>query len=976
MTNNMESIHQFKQNWLKKHPNEMGVFVHNVYHLISEDMDGNITDEKFGVNCMTDEGFAQYFRGRKTGLPRIFIGTGTSIPASSSKVMENPISNDSAVINNNYWTMELISQEYDSVTGITTTTFNAKTGYFDYTVFAEDKNITEIGMGDNVNDLIFHARVYDASGDPSTIVKHVNERLYISVYLTTGMKVKKMVEDAWVNGVYKLISPNMISWPYAGWGSSSNQVRCVMTPNHNRFYYDTAIGSMADGDGVVSNNIYTRDIQNFGIYLMEDQRRYVDNITVIDDSNGYAGKYVLTFKPRLSTALELTGDISTGFDTDSFSNAFGWPEQVSRLVSSVGEFPVIDADIQSSKMYNFTTHAWDISDTFTNPTTAQYDAYWLVHSIQYCYNNNDVLTTFRVFLNPYPSIPITKIENHGVAIYATDEYWDPSTLTLIDDPDNVSNALGTKKFYCVIGNGLPDCSTSDDKRMDHGWASGGSQGRYTIYVERDMSVHAITPTSQFVDVTYGEMTSSDAGNVLLTGKMVSNDSLGYIASAGMLMYPESVDPNATGGTGASASLPYRYVLYGHDGTTPSTTGLIWNTTAGNKIIVASNIKAGVRVYDVTSTASSAPTSAAYLFPTPFSNNPAISTSDNGWFVASYISGANNTAKTYVLSAGVSGIADAMYEVSDYDTAFCVDLTDYMCGHSYNASVDTFDIYNMKTKTVVSTFTLDTRYTYLGGGCGFKDYVYIRVHDNSVNTNKTYLYYISSDRLVLLDIDLQCMTFTTTVTDRCILCAPSPSAGIDAVMVIVATTQNQSSRHMIIKESMPENPIYIADVEGYTSLHATGLGWFGNIMDGGAQLKYVGNQLLLLANTSEWSSYYSRFDATRGPIVYNIGYICDNGTLTKVHARQYATSENRILNQTSCLYKTWVVRCVPQIYTGSGGSSKYYSWYKLIPFERYVPHRVTLRTRTINAYNNPVRVSNVRHFIYQASNDTSMYDPPV
>ena len=973
MSNSIESIRQFKQNWLNKHPDEKGVFAHNVYHIISEDMDGNITDEKFGVNCMTNNAFGQYYAAYGIKYPYVYIGTGTSIPTPASYTMDNPIST-TAAIGDYYWDMGLVSQDYDSTTGITTSTFRAKRVYFDYTVFAEDKNITEIGMGNSVNDLMFHARVYDASGDPATIVKHVNERLYITVYVTTGMKVKKMVEDAWLNGVYKLISPHVLSWPYGGLGQNPGQVRCSMTPNNSNFVYDVPVGDIASNSGTVSNNIYTRDIQNFGSCLMENQRSYIDNITLSDDGGGYVGKYILTFKPRLSTALELTGDVCTGFNRDDFYYIFGWPVDNSKLVSCDGVFPVIDADIQSSKMYNFTTHAWDIADTFVNPTTAQYDAFWLVHSIKYYFTDNGTLRSYRVYLNQHPDIPITKIENHGIAIYATDEYWDPSTLTLIDDPNNVSNALGTKKFYCTFANSMPACSANKaDHRAFHGYVNGSTHGEYTIYTERSMTLHSITPVSQPIDVDYGEMSSSDIPNVLLYGKMVSNDTLGYIACAGVLTYPESVDPNATGGTGASASLPYKYRLYGHDGTTISSPGLIWNTTTGDKVIVASNINVGVRVYDVTSTASSAPTSTAYTFPTAFSSCPAISTSDKGWFVASYSSGANNVGKTYVLSAGVTGVADDMYEVSGYDTAFCIDLTDYMCGHNYNAASDIFDIYDMKTKTVVSSFTLDSRYSYLNGGCGFKDYVYIRVHDNSTNTNKTCLYYISDDRLVVLDIDLVCMTFNTNADGRCVLCVDSPAAGVDAVMVIIGTTQSRDARHMIIKESTPETPIKIADISGYESSPHCG-SWFGNISDNSAQLKYVGNQLLLCVNTSEYSSYYGRYDVIRGPMVYNIGYVCDNGTMTSCYCWPFTSSANRQSYQSSCLYKNWVVRSTAQTYAGS--PRKYYSWYKLVPIERYVPHRVTLRTRTINAYNNPVRVSNIKRFTYQVSNDTSIYEPPV
>ena len=51
-----ESVLRFEQNYLKNHPEEKEL-THNIYHLVAEDRDGNIVDEGFALNALTDTGF-------------------------------------------------------------------------------------------------------------------------------------------------------------------------------------------------------------------------------------------------------------------------------------------------------------------------------------------------------------------------------------------------------------------------------------------------------------------------------------------------------------------------------------------------------------------------------------------------------------------------------------------------------------------------------------------------------------------------------------------------------------------------------------------------------------------------------------------------------------------------------------------------------------------------------------------------------
>ena len=969
MNRDISSIKTFKENWLEKHPNEKGVFCHNLYHLVSEDMDGNVTDEKYGINCMTDYGFERSFVYSNGGQPHIFIGTSTAIPTPSSQQMTSPITNTAAYGTGDTWSLTLTAEDYDSNTGITTVTFRMNSGYFDYTQFSEEKTITEIGVGNQVDQLWFHARVYDASGNPSSIIKRMNERLTISIYLSGGMKVKQLVEDAWSNGVYKLITPKALLFPSKD--NFSNSLYLFMAAYHNSYTYSTSIGQITNqSHASVSGSILTCEYTNMGSYLMEDKYRYIDDVFIGDNQYAYTTATAMITKPRLSSPMTLVSEnIYTGPRTNSFAESFAkCPYNNDHEKYFTGEFPVIDVDMKSSYMYDYTDHDWSIQDTFTNPTTSQYDSGYLVHSIidTGYFASSDSYRTFSVFLNPYPNIPITKIYNRNATFYATDEWWDTSSWVLIDNPAAVDSTLQGKKYYCSF-------TTSFTNEGIDGYGGGSRNNYRTIKIERNMAEHSLTNLDPEVIRDWGESSSAPSGYITgnRTGKMITSDDYGYIASYGMLVYPESTDPNATGGTGASPTLPYRYFLKDAGDQFPyneAAASLIWNTSRGSKIAIFSRANAshtpavndGFVVYEVSATPSVAPTSTSYLFAANFSSNPAYTTTDNGFVIASYISGSNNQNRTYILAYDVTGMADELYYVDGYERAFCIDLTDYMCGHDVNVSDhERFDIYDMKNKTVIKSFDLPSGYTY-SGGCGFDDFVYIRVLETLTSSYKTYIYYISTERLELLDFSYLEMEFTDNLERHCILSIAANGVNTDACMVILGTHDNGNYHH-VIKSSDPTHPIALAYWLSQGDAH-----WGDWLSQKKATLKYINNKQLILSMTVHNNT-------NTFTIAYDIGHILDHGRMERVPFMTYSNMFTMKLT-TSGLYKDKMITFKPQ----SQSSSSPYKYNTLLimePIERYVPHKVTIETRTINAYNNPVRVSKVKKFEYQASNDTSIFDPP-
>ena len=81
---------------MKKFPKSMEEFMnnipheklgHNLYFIQCEDKSGNITEEKFGINLITDYGFKYKFIYPKDNGTKFVMGTGSGIPSCTDTEM-------------------------------------------------------------------------------------------------------------------------------------------------------------------------------------------------------------------------------------------------------------------------------------------------------------------------------------------------------------------------------------------------------------------------------------------------------------------------------------------------------------------------------------------------------------------------------------------------------------------------------------------------------------------------------------------------------------------------------------------------------------------------------------------------------------------------------------------------------------------------------------------------------------------------
>lgn len=189
---------------------------HNLYFIQCEDRDGNITEEKFGINLMTDYGFTRKFKNYRTDSSYFIMGTGTGVPAHTDKEMFEEIISDT------YIPVSSMNEQYPSyfnketnmiigrkLTGTVTLDYN-------YSWLTSDVNITEFGeyVGGYNNSfaerkltLLTHAMVYDKDGNLSYFTKRMNEKTTIYIFKTCCIN-SETINSLYDKGLYLFAYPS------------------------------------------------------------------------------------------------------------------------------------------------------------------------------------------------------------------------------------------------------------------------------------------------------------------------------------------------------------------------------------------------------------------------------------------------------------------------------------------------------------------------------------------------------------------------------------------------------------------------------------------------------------------------------------------------------------------------------------------------------------------------------------------------
>ena len=420
----------------------------NIYVLQTIDKDGNVTDEKYGMNLMTDYGIQQYFISNAEFPTSLFIGDGAGVFDVSSNTLLSPITFVSST------KMEDRDTEYplyyDSLSGIITAVSKYMKCYFDYTIsgVSTDKVVSEYGIGTVSGSagneslaLWTHSWVYDNSGRQSTITKKVGERLEITVYFCMSYN-ESMINTAWSNG--KSIVITAMDRFYNRMTDNS-----IHSFKRDDSYYPRASSKTTSAFDNVTHTIskYT-NLNEFTLSSGTDASSgYLDGFVNWCDSNTFSmiERELLTAPDTFDTIVYPINEHLQ--DVDGLTYSFGNSNQTTT--------PFTSMNLVKSYCFNYQTGQYDLEETFVSSNDKWYDETLMgstfVHKIYYTVTQT--ISMLYLHINMNTTDPIVAIDGAVETVYATDKYWDTSSWTLVTNLTNIPQALRNCRYWITSSAG-------------------------------------------------------------------------------------------------------------------------------------------------------------------------------------------------------------------------------------------------------------------------------------------------------------------------------------------------------------------------------------------------------------------------------------------------------------------------------------------------------------------------------------------
>ena len=999
-----DAVKKFEENYLKKHPGKSELS-HNIYHLVSEDRDGNITGESFGINLLTDLGFYYMYNSSITNA-YLFLGDGvfdTIDPTSSTMV--HAISTTSATMTstgtthqNTRYIPEMQANRVLSILCV---------GWFDYTVWSEDKTVTEIGISDygnqSINMLRYHAAIYDSEGNKSSFVKKVNEKLTITVWGRSYFPIVKIVNESWDKGIPCAIRSESLFQVKSGFSWYDAYI-CYHSYNWhfgNRLY--ATLSMLHSNSGTITDHVFSSNKSGSMDLLMDGRYQYMSDVFI----GTYIGDYYNTQEGQCFSQFIFVSKIkspdpipfrleffeSGGYSSLSLYHTYG--DKCRDENQDVrGQLPMTDIHISSLRMYNGQTDEWDIDVPYTEPIPYLDAGYWqLRYSIseQNWISFQNKYDWYYVYINEAPQYPIKQIMYCGRTMYATDEYWDSTTWEIIPNTDNIPRELGSKRYFIMFDNSFG----ITDPEYNSYYSPYGVyyKTRRIIRYDYDDQFPKLNLNNGYGQdlVDFGVRYTGSTYNSYLydgrgfSGKAVENEDYGYIAQDGFIVFTDTENPNPERQYYSSPTksehfpaIPYIHNIggvdlpddietvtgYGYDGSSP---GMIWNTSRGSHVACCGDYshKKGVRVYTITNDPTVTPEYQNFLFDQPFSEIPGQSHSDNGYLVFSWLAGANNQNCVYVLEYDVENVEPNMYKVEGYKYGFAIDLTNFFVAADATVTDHLhMVIYDMANREIYDEFDIPEGYTF-AGIAGWNNVIYVRVLQ--VNTYATYVYHIQRRMLELTPLDISMMTWDTSSWYSHIQRSVRANGNIESCMVLLSSDRDTSHQyHMLFKSSDPTNPIRL--IRSQVQETDSYIRWQK------AQLRYTNDnkQLLLTYSTKRNISIDISWALKHGTIeTHRCFGDLDNGDyICSIYHKGYIYGV-RLYNVQRKRYPQY-----PDRGEITSAVSQMYRW----PYQVWMDMCIEGTTYTPNSLMNPVRIhGDIGSLTYKSTNrgvDTpEPYVPP-
>lgn len=1025
-----EGFQRFCDNMRAKSPGNIPTGVHNLYLIQSVDKDGNITDEKYGMNLMTNYGFTQYYNTTASRNDNFYIqlGTGSRDPVITDTALESPALNSTVM--SVTLSRARYPEYYDATKDLIIAPVRIGSAVFDYNISGveSDEVIKELGMRLNSSSgsLITRTLIFDSDGRKSSITKKVNERLTITIMFTISMK-SSIISNLFdrniflVGGLYQFAYPRgdrQYYWSVlftnsygcgtvSGWryNDSTNipyrSRRVTDKTNGSGTAYDPFDGGLTDE----GNNVYRSEMHMISPLLMQNQYDYF-SIVIYGDNLSYGDSSTVQSQVSYFMIIEESDKLDTpetlvcydvytdNAETDSIALSFGkpfkdyitagsgydpylYPQFVNNACCNYGILPCVDFDMQSSYMYNFQTDDWDIVDQFENKPDAYYNNSFIRPMNYWVRGPEGTGVNVWVWVNTRPDVRIAGFKSlNPVILAAADCYWDSSTWVTIPDyrsiPDDDRN-LGKKRYYIRLSG---DAVLLDPIRIQDVHRIKSTNEQYTLDVE-SMPVQA--------EVAYNE-----------SYKMVSSDTGGWIMTETTLIFPKrgatpktyKIAENVSKAINGS-SVPNDFIW--HSNLRFATDDFIVVVHAGYCTFNRDNKDRSfqyqaVRVYHIESE-DKQPTykDLEYSF-TDTDKTSNIRDVLYSWSSKGFLVGCRNTS-----SAVRVGFLK-LYSDDDPDYtpsitmlpgrwAWALEGTSNMV---YNDVDNTghFHIYDMAHEEEIGSFDLPDGYEF-SSVVGFSNFVYVRAANNGIYS--TFLYKIADMQLVHLSEHPGLgLRYGSVPTNSSVYYQLGSYYGSDYPKIcndhmLIASgyfsSMSGSSANncqcYVYSDKDPEHPYllgdYLIDNYNYTS-YSDGKHKLMLQIPSNAKLMFTKDQkhMLLLASATKDTNAYS----IASYWAFDVGYIYNGHTMygppnyhwiqadsvadTQYHPPAYGsvtTFDNGI---------------VVHQYSGS------VTWY---PIERWLAHKVTGTTRTIQSYNNPKNISGKRYKFWLSNKlDITEYNP--
>ena len=951
-----DNVKQFIDTYRKKlNINDDIPHFNNIYHIISEDRNGNITEEKFGVNMLTDNGLsfiatAKSFEWFDPHAPRIRIGTGTSPINPADTDLEELVAEATC---DKHYQMSLDQTSplvYDNITNLVSAHAFTLRADFDYDIpgIDEDKTITEIMLVWETTESwstkkdVTHSRIYDENGNVSSFQKRINEKTTVIVYAGVIMNVGSMVNAAWTNDNYTVISPYLYLVTLATNIGCSSKGQCRLYDRYTHSIdgltdvnmFNTANTVEGSVTGVMSYT--TPKLYEEGWvskFLVKDSGTVHRSVVSIVDHNN-------SIHMSSPESIEITA--MTNFNDNTFTDAL-WTyctNANTTLQTHKNYRARLQLDQLSAshiKVYDHSSQQW-VDEDFLGDSSFIYD-----HSFIYNVYYKTILNDDPIEVWIYPNskagdYDILSFNTSTAHVWATDSYWDPSTWVEVTKT-NVESAYRNKRFYiCSSNTALVPNYDFTCLQLDN------VNTGYTI----DVTGLVVNTRSEY----QMELIPNPKCNCLVgINKIIYPDDASNVVTYTIQNY-DSVD---CGG----------YVGGTFDGMNTNSLGMFKLTDDGDRLVIAhkahtsnvanNNYAAGCyRIYTISNDKTVSPTYVDVQIPFTHQTHDTEtlhSFTDEGYVVSVH----NNDQEIgivdlYANAGSETTVISGMWGIALNKTTLCV----------YRDSTDLsslkFNVYDMSTGTVTKTFTINGNYL-MNGITGWKNHVYIRVYDQNYNQYTIIYYNITTDESTEIGDPISSTSSIHPFNSHPSGIWDTSFRSCDECFVFPSSIPTTFSQDPLYDKGTPfimvmdNNPTVFRDLENEMSvINLTTHGRFSTNTNG----SFVGLEISNNVYNADLGCQYPLNSLTTATeltsYLLDIGDLYDNN-----HIDEYIRSSNTTFTSEYGIYHT-VYKEYDVIVSGTT--------MRFNPLARSRIHKITGTTNTIQTINNPKRVQPTDTFTFK------------